>query len=265
MGANSGIEWTHHTFNPWWGCTKVSEACVHCYAWIDAKRYGHEIWGPGAPRRFLSGHTWNQPLLWDRQAQAVGQRHRVFCASMADVFEDRRDLDEPRSRLWALIEATPNLDWLLLTKRPEHMRLMTPWPIRWPRNVWAMTTAESQRWLDERWAHLRGIPAEVLGLSMEPLLSEVDLTEVFVTRPVDSQLWVIAGGESSAKPRPTPADWFRSLRDQCVVNRIPFFFKQWGVQPKELSPTGKRLSKKQAGRLLDGQEWSQVPASSISA
>lgn len=122
MGKNSRIEWTDHTFNPWWGCTKVSEACKNCYAEAWSKRVGQQVWGPQAERRFFGERHWLEPLKWNADAAAHGKRLRVFCASMADVFEDRRSLDPWRSKLWELIEATPQLDWLLLTKRPEHVQ-----------------------------------------------------------------------------------------------------------------------------------------------
>jgi len=126
MAKDSAIEWTHHTFNPWWGCTKVSPGCKYCYAETWAKRVGQDIWGSRAPRRDLSEAYWRQPLAWNAEALSTGTRARVFCASMADVFEDRRDLDGKRERLWALIEATPKLDWLLLTKRPEAIGAALP-------------------------------------------------------------------------------------------------------------------------------------------
>lgn len=107
MAKNSQIEWTHHTFNPWWGCTKVSPACDNCYAELWARRVGQEIWGAGAPRRFFNDAHWREPLVWNEEARLAGQRARVFCASMADVFERRPELKDQRSRLWALIERTP--------------------------------------------------------------------------------------------------------------------------------------------------------------
>ncbi len=120
MAKNSQIEWTHHTFNPWWGCTKVSSACDNCYAELWAKRMGHQLWGTAAPRRFFGDKHWQEPLMWNEEAGLASRRERVFCASMADVFE-RSDLDAQRARLWQLIQSTPNLDWLLLTKRPQNV------------------------------------------------------------------------------------------------------------------------------------------------
>jgi protein gp37 len=150
MGKNSKIEWTHHTFNPWWGCTKVSPACKNCYAETWARRIGADIWGRSAPRRFFSDQHWRAPLAWNSEAQDEGVRRRVFCASMGDVFEGRTDLNEWRVRLWQLIEDTPWLDWLLLTKRPERALDYVPWDLEWPENVWVGTTVENQRWVDHR-------------------------------------------------------------------------------------------------------------------
>jgi len=132
MAKNSSIEWTHHTFNPWWGCTKVSPACDHCYAETWAKRVGQAVWGKESPRRFFSDKHWTEPIRWNADAVADGERRRVFCASMADVFESRAELNPWRIRLWELIEATPMLDWLLLTKRPQNIGKMVPWEKKWP-------------------------------------------------------------------------------------------------------------------------------------
>src|SRR5688572_13560706 len=132
MGKNSPIEWTHHTFNPWWGCTKVSPACDHCYAEAWARRVGAKVWGSRAGRRFFSDNHWREPIRWNTAAAEMKARQRVFCASMADVFEPRPDLDGSRARLWELIRQTPWLDWLLLTKRPEHVLTVVPWTMKWP-------------------------------------------------------------------------------------------------------------------------------------
>jgi protein gp37 len=148
---NSKIEWTDHTFNPWWGCTKVSDACTRCYAEAFAKRTGHDVWGPEKPRRFFGPDHWAQPIKWDEAAAKAGERQRVFCASMADVFEDytgpdRELLAAERVRLFALIKSTPNLDWLLLTKRPENWAEI----IRNARNVLTQGgCAETALWLND--------------------------------------------------------------------------------------------------------------------
>ena len=111
---------------------KVSPGCKHCYAETWAKRIGSAVWGPNATRRELSDTYWRQPLAWNSEALRLKQRRRVFCASMSDVFEDRRDLDDKRERIWSLIDETPQLDWLLLTKRPENVARLAPYGDDWP-------------------------------------------------------------------------------------------------------------------------------------
>src|SRR5690349_5916790 len=216
MAKDSKIEWTHHTFNPWWGCERVSPACKNCYAEAWAHRLGMDLWSKDAPRRMLSDAYWRQPAAWDREAERSGRRDRVFCASMADVFEDRRDLDAPRERIWKLVAETPNLDWLLLTKRPHRVRHLTPWGDMWPRNVWLGTTVENQRWAEKRVPELLAHPAAVHFLSCEPLLGPVDLAAWMPAAGRERSIgWVIAGGESGHRARPMNPDWARSLRDQC--------------------------------------------------
>lgn len=203
MGETTAIGWTDHTFNPWWGCTKIEgpngtgSACDHCYAATFAKRTGHDVWGKDGDRRFFGDKHWNEPLKWERDAAAgkpgpnTGRPdHLVFCASMADVFEARDDLNGERERLWRLIDVTPHLTWLLLTKRPEQVLRRTPWAWRvgqntspphredranWPRNVWIGTTVEDQARADLRIPRLAKIPAPVRFLSCEPLLGPIDL------------------------------------------------------------------------------------------
>jgi protein gp37 len=163
--------------------------------------------------------------MWDRQAEKLGLRHRVFCASMADVFEWRAELSPFRERLWQIVEQTPNLDWLLLTKRPHLVSRLAPWgnSLEWPNNVWLGTTVEDQRWAEKRLPHLATIAAKIRFLSCEPLLGKLDLSAW--GQCID---WVIAGGESGAAARPSDPEWFRSLRGQCQRLQIPFHFKQWG-------------------------------------
>ncbi len=227
MGKDSSIQWCHHTFNPWWGCVRVSPGCENCYAEAFDKRVGRKDWGVQAPRRFFGDKHWAEPLKWDRAAAAAGERHRVFCASMADVFEDRRDLDEQRDRLWKLIEATPHLDWLLLTKRPENMPRMVPWRLGepWP-NVWVGTTVEDRKRASERVGHLRAVPAVVRFLSCEPLIEDlgnIDLTGIH---------WVIVGGESGPGARPFDFRWARDIETQCKLAGAAFFMKQAGACPR---------------------------------
>jgi protein gp37 len=246
MAENSKIEWCDHTFNPWEGCEKVSAGCANCYAERRDKQYhngGH--WGPNGTRKMMSEAYWRQPLKWNRDAEKTGERPRVFCSSLADVFEDRPELIDPRHRLMLLIEQTPSLDWLLLTKRPENIGDMVP--VKWfddgfPSNVWLGTTVENQEQADKRIPKLLKIPARTRFLSCEPLLGAVDLSRYLPSMPkVDcppdltpyynshfALHWVIAGGESGSNARPSHSDWFRSLRDQCQAAGVPFFFKQSG-------------------------------------
>lgn len=280
MGKNSSIEWTHRTFNPWWGCAKVSPACQNCYAEALALRYGHGVWGAKAPRRFFGENHWSEPLRWNAEAEAAGERRRVFCASMSDVFEVRPELDSERAKLWNLIDATPWLDWLLLTKRPESVLDLVPWREPWPRNVWIGTTVENQEWADRRLPYLARIPAARRFLSCEPLLGSLDLSSWL--RPSDPSLypidWVIVGGESGPKSRAMLPIWATDLRDACVAADVPFLFKQWGCwapvdgadekrdlivsDPATLrSYRMRRSSKLSAGRELDGRTWDEVPNS----
>lgn len=271
MGKNSKIEWTHHTFNPWWGCVKVSQACKHCYADAWARRVGQKLWGPKAPRRFFSDAHWRAPLRWNAEAERSRYRARVFCASMADVFEDRRDLDPHRERLWTLICETPHLDWLLLTKRPQNVVVLAPWGSRWPENVWLGATIENQEVADERMGDLASVPARVRFVSAEPLLGALNLSPWLGSKVH----WVITGGESGGKARTANPAWFRSLRDQCRETGAAFHFKQWGEwAPASAHPVGERavqcrifadgaimarLGKKAAGRELDGRTWDELP------
>lgn len=256
MGANTAIEWADHTFNPWVGCTKVSPACDHCYAEGWAKRAGTpELWS--GERRRTSAANWQKPIKWNREAERLGIRYRVFCASLADVF-DNQVPNRWRDDLWHWIELTPYLDWLLLTKRPQNIAKFLPdprtgtkpWGEGWP-NVWLGTTAEDQTELNRRVPHLLSVPSTVRFLSCEPLLGGIDLTDRLwgrdrpcpsCPRDVDCECgfqtrarlgepalnWIIAGGESGPGARPMHPDWVRSLRDQCAAAGVPFLFKQWG-------------------------------------
>ena len=258
MGHQSSIEWTDHTFNPWWGCLKASPGCQHCYADTFASRYGYNIWGPAATtaRRTFGDNHWAEPRRWNRDAEQSGQRFRVFCASMSDVFEDHPTAAEERPKLWPLIEQTPHLDWLLLTKRPENMRTMVPWDGAWPTNIWAMTSVENQEQAINRIPLLLDVPVAIHALSVEPLLDAVDLAPW-----IDQLDWVIVGGESGSKARPMNPQWVRNLRDQCIRAGVSFFFKQWGMwSPDSADPTKtKRKSKKESGRMLDDRTWDELP------
>lgn len=238
MAEKTKIEWADHTFNPWTGCTKISAACDHCYAEDWAKRTGHVAWN--AERRRTSVSNWQQPLKWDRQAKIDGRRPRVFCASLADVF-DNQVPTRWRDDLWHRIDQTPNLDWLLLTKRPQNIPKMLPdrrigvrpWGSGWP-NVWLGATCEHQEAWDRNVEALGRVPAIVHFVSVEPMLGPIDCGNAFdAAIPADSPYrpiqWVICGGESGPAARPMHPEWARSLRDQCIAAGAPYFFKQWGA------------------------------------
>jgi protein gp37 len=329
MAANTKIEWATHTFNPWRGCTKVSVGCANCYADTLSHRNPGVlgVWGPNGTRVVAAESAWREPLRWNRAAAKAGERHRVFCASLADVFEGPETLPRDvikdgrlryaRLRLFGLIEQTASLNWLLLTKRPQNITPILAeifddlelfpekageWPtlmgrmlLEWlrdnpPDNVWLGTSVENQQTADERIPHLLRVPAAKRFLSMEPLLGPVSLIPY-----LNSLSWVIVGGESGANARPMHPDWVRTIRDQCVKASVPLFFKQWGnyepVTPvydgrdttlengdevivnydgsihneRDGQPNDprawfmRRVGKTAAGRLIDGQEWSEVP------
>ena len=221
MGENSKIEWTTHTWNPWIGCQKVSPGCDHCYAEAMSNRWGWAEWGPHGERKRTSEANWRKPLAWAKAARLTGERPRVFCASLADVFDNQAPTGA-RADLFNLIRTTPEIDWLLLTKRPENLGLMLPkldlWGDGWP-NVWLGTTAEDQPRFDRRWRLLNGIPARVRFISYEPALGPL-----MAMRPYPD--WIICGGESGPHARMMDLRWARDLRDQCETAGIPFFFKQ---------------------------------------
>ena len=252
MGEQTAIAWTDHTFNPWIGCQRVSPGCQHCYAETLNKRWGNDNWGKAAERRVTSDANWRQPERWHRLAEFDGVRRRVFCASMADVFENRGDLDAPRARLFELIDRTPFLDWQLLTKRPEHVNQLCPvdWLSSWPRHVWIGTTVEDQERALERIPRLIDIDAPIRFLSCEPLLGPVDLTPWLVDNCGRTDLiqWVIAGGESGAGHRPLNTAWARGLLGQCAQGGVPFFFKQVGGH-----------TAKAGGDRLDGDTFKEFP------
>lgn len=259
MPELSAIEWTNGTFNPWWGCSRVSPACAHCYADSAAKRFGDPgLWEVSGPRKFFGDAHWNELRRWNNKAAKAGVPKLVFCASMADVFERHADplvdakLEEERGRLWSLIEETPWLTWQLLTKRPELIEEMVPdpWLDGFPPNVWVGTSVENARFT-WRAGVLEDIPARVRFLSCEPLLGSLfdeSGNRVSLERNLHAIEWVIGGGESGPNHRPTNPEWAREIRDACVERGIPFFWKQWGgARPKS------------GGKELDGREWCELP------
>lgn len=224
MAENTLISWAHDTFNPWEGCTRISPACDHCYAAERAHRFGNDHLWAGHLRR-TSPANWRKPLKWNREAAASGKPRRVFCASLADVFDNQAP-QAWRDDLWALIEATPHLTWMLLTKRPQKIVGMVPpaWLIHPPANVWYGSTIENRATLAQRAHHLAEVPAALRFWSCEPLLEDLgDVTPLLTGLGL-----IIAGGESGPKARPSHPVWWRSLRNQCVKAGKPFHFKQWG-------------------------------------
>ncbi len=301
MAAVTEIGWTDMTVNFWQGCAKVSEACRNCYAEsMDARFHGANgtgHWGPTAPRLIRVPAARAEAMRYERRAIKEGVSFKVFTNSMADIFEDRRDLDDARLAALDTMRETPHLTWLLLTKRPEKVvellnrayhaatgPLMI-WLERWiyegkaPANIWIGTTVENQEWADRRIPWLIQIPAVVRVLSAEPLLGPVNLTRIqdgthiynplsgggcdevtFAPRPAPGLIhWVIAGGESGAKARSMSLEWPRSLREQCVMAGVAYFYKQHGEFGFDESEAPVRLGKKAAGCELDGMESKEFP------
>lgn len=260
---NSHIQWTDHTFNPWEGCTKVSPGCAHCYAEARNQRFaGGANWGKGAPRRRTSASNWKEPLKWNkavvegRKSKVESQRRpRVFCASLADWLDDEVPI-EWLADLLKVIHDTPNLDWQLLTKRPENWRkrmddavnhlwraeeCLAPdyfaWAWAWfqaeeiPANIWLGTTVEDQPRADERIPELLKIPARVRFLSVEPMLEAIIFRRNLHEYNLELVDWAIFGGESGPKARPCNIEWIRNGVRQCRQASVPVFVKQLGACP----------------------------------
>lgn len=280
MAENSNIEWTHHTFNPWIGCQKVGPGCDHCYAetW-DARglQQRETRWGPHATRTRTSAANWRQPLKWDREAAAVCERRRVFCASLADVFDNHVSIQpEWRDDLWRLIEATPNLDWMLLTKRPGNIGNMLPVPFDFDRlypNVWLGCTVVNQAEADRDIPKLLKVPAKVRFLSMEPLLGQVDPTalpygETIGNAPtyqdaLRGKLWMPAGSPSwPTDPRATVGD--RTYVDLCGMIHLVIVGGESGPGARPMHPDWARALRDQcqaagvAFHFKQNGEWVSV-------
>jgi protein gp37 len=259
MATETKIPWCDHTFNPWRGCVKISPGCAHCYAeaWSHRNPAVLGEWGPDGRRVIAAESYWRQPRAWDRAAARAGVRRRVFCASLADVFEDRPELAAPRGRLFTLIDATPNLDWLLLTKRPGTWRKVmrdtvdamprrgTAGPFtgpRWnavdwlqgsepsgrafPPNVWLGVSVEDQARANERVPILLDTPAAVRWVSYEPALDAVDWSPW-----MPGLDWIVVGGESGPKARPFNVEAARDVIGQCRLGGAAPFVKQLGSRP----------------------------------
>lgn len=261
MGTDSAIQWTDHTFNPWWGCSRVSPGCEHCYAETFSKRVGLKVWGASAERRFFGEKHHAEPFKWNEKAKKAGVRYRVFCASMCDVFEQGEGatgvrLTEERARLWTTIENTPHLDWQLLTKRPQNMRNLVPasWAKGWPANVWAGCTTENQDYVAIRIPSLLDVPAHIHFISYEPALGPIEL-DAYLSK----LSWVIVGGESGAGARDFSLGWASNVVTACREANVPVFVKQLGARAFEdcdgEGGIGERL------RLKDshGGDWDEWP------
>lgn len=223
MGERTGISWTDHTFNCWWGCTKVSAGCDNCYAAAFDRRVGGDHWGKGVPRREFKDKHWSEPLAWDRAARAAGVQAKVFCASMADVMDDEAP-EGGRERLWELIDATPNLIWQLLTKRPHRYLRYLPKEFK-TNNVWLGTTAENQEMFEARIHHLVAASIEIGAtnfISYEPALGPLTL-DGWPNMQID---WLICGGESGPNRRPMEQAWADSIMSECKERGTAFFMKQ---------------------------------------
>ena len=247
MAEESAISWTDATFNPWIGCTKISPACDHCYAARDNKlRKWVSDWGevgkPATERRRTK--TWGEPLKWNRKAALTGNRPRVFCASLADVFDNEAP-QEWRDDLWQLLRETPNLRWILLTKRIGNAAKMLPpdWPFP---NAGLMSTLENQTVWDRDFPKLMALPAAWHGVSVEPMLGPIDIRASVLRHGIPN--WIITGGESGPGFRALDMDWVRRMRDQCGDLGITFHHKQNGG-----------IRGKVAGCLIDGVEHKHFP------
>jgi protein gp37 len=242
MGETTNIAWTDHTFNPWIGCTKVGPGCDHCYAEeLDQRRFSKTLapavvhWGPGAPRHRTSRKNWELPLRWNREAAAAGRHDRVFCASLADVFDNEAP-EGAREDLWDLVARTPYLNWQLLTKRIGNVSSMVPrsWlrgaSFDWPPNVWLGITVVNQQEVDRDVPKLLELNPVTAFLSIEPQVAPISLARRLGNRYVCGARikWVIVGGESGDQPRLFDPDWARIIRDDCKDHGVAFFMKQMG-------------------------------------
>jgi protein gp37 len=236
MGKITGVSWADSTWNPWIGCRKISPGCGNCYMFREQERYGSD---PNFVHA-TSVHTFNTPLR-------MKEPKRIFACSWSDFFIEEADLW--RDEAWDIIRKTPQHKYQLLTKRPENIldRLPDDWNYGWD-NVMLLVTGENQILMESRMSILDEIPTKHTGLSIEPILGEIDFIDPLVLYPD----WVIAGGESGAKDkvRMDNLDWYRYLRDQCQEAGIPFFLKQAWIDGKLVKEP-----------FLDGRQWLEFPDS----
>jgi protein gp37 len=254
------IEWTRRpggpagkTWNPWIGCDKVAPECDHCYAAVFAGRELHKPHvGTAVKGEWTGKINRNTPGVW-KAPFGFAAGTLVFTCSMSDFWNERVQLEWLDEAL-AIIEATPHLTYQILTKRPGNIaRKLADLNRRWPANAWCGVTIGHPRSLPLLKPLCR-IEAPVRFLSVEPLLAPMvpglDLTGIH---------WVIAGGESGHNARPCNPDWVRAVRDICVANGVPFFFKQWGDVRNNPTPPDQELSDAKGGATLDGRLWQEFP------
>jgi protein gp37 len=268
VAENTAIEWTDHTFNPWWGCTKVGPGCDHCYAETFDKRVGGAHWGPGAPRRLVK--DWTGPRKWNAAALRTGTRPWVFCASMADVFDNEVPV-EWREALWDLVRSCQQLNWQFVTKRIGNAAKMLP--PDWSQNfthcgliATIVTQAEANRDIPK----LLTTPARWRGLSMEPLLEAVDpwnfeiLKKASALLGPDNELgwsavpgldWIIVGGESGPRARPFVVEWAKEILRASQAALVPVFVKQIGDNPRTASDVGGTFPFTASKKGKDMDEW----------
>ena len=263
MGDTTTISWTDKTFNPWIGCQKVSPGCDNCYAEKMTARYGWTKWGPHGTRKLTSDANWRKPVTWNNKAARTGKRSRVFCASLADVFDNKAP-SGARQRLFELIKSTPFLDWQLLTKRPQNIIKFLPedWNDGYA-NVWLGITAENQKEYDRRWKILQAIPASCRFISYEPALGPLELNNP------NGLGWLIWGGESGAGYRIMNYQWAEQITAQCISLGIAVFGKQWGgYKSNQFVQQGMEISEAiqidpptngKGGALLNGRMYRQFP------
>ena len=296
MGNETKISWCDRTFSGWIGCQKASLGCDNCYAQRDFTRKPRwtNTWGPPetTERKRTSDSNWKKPGGWNNQgmwkecvlcgwrgedkklkniiiaptcpncagSSFIPARQRVFAYSLGDVFEQARQVTEWRKDFLHMAETTQNLDWLVLTKRIEHVTECVPneWLNYWPKNIWIGTTVEdhSTVW---RLDHLAELPAPVRFVSFEPLVGNIPYREFS-----KAFNWAIVGGESGPKARPMKEEWAIEIKQYCLDNDIPFHFKQWGEFEPILSDLTNKINYIRSGRknidpMLDGQYWHEFP------
>lgn len=234
MARKTSIEWTEMTWNPVTGCSKISPGCKNCYA----ERMAHRLAAMGQERYrngfevTLQSDTVQLPLNW-------AEPRVIFVNSMSDLFHE----DVPEFFIQSVFDTMVAAHWhifQILTKRAERLAELAL-RLPWPKNIWMGVSVESPQYV-RRIADLQSVPAAVRFLSVEPLLAPIPRL------PLTGIDWVILGGESGPGSRSMNVDWVRNIRDRCIAQNVPFFFKQWGG-----------VRKKEAGRTLDGRQWDEMP------